>query len=156
VVATDRYTAEDAAELVRVDYELLPAVVGTKEAMRPEAPRLHDTAESNVASDRLFTFGDPDAAFDAARHVVTGEYSFPRYSSTPMECYSVVAEWRDEGGGPQVTAYSNFHGPFSMVPVLSGALGIKPAQLRLIVPKDIGGSFGIKAGIYPYIALLAL
>ncbi|MPV35493.1 xanthine dehydrogenase family protein molybdopterin-binding subunit [Georgenia subflava] len=156
VVATDRYTAEDAAELVQVDYELLPAVVDTKLAMEPDAPRLHDTAESNIASDRLFDFGEVDAAFEQAAHVVTGEYSFPRYSSTPMECFSVVAEWRDEADGPHVTAYSNFHGPFSMVPVLTGALGITPAQLRLIVPQDIGGSFGIKAGIYPYIALLAL
>ena len=156
VVATDRYTAEDAAELVRVDYELLPAVVDTKKAMEPDAPRLHETAESNIASDRLFNFGEVDAAFERASHVVTGEYSFPRYSSTPMECFSVVAEWRDEADGPHVTAYSNFHGPFSMVPVLTGALGISPAQLRLIVPQDIGGSFGIKAGIYPYIALLAV
>ncbi|MGC5628166.1 xanthine dehydrogenase family protein molybdopterin-binding subunit [Georgenia sp. Z1344] len=156
VVATDRYTAEDAAELVRVDYELLPAVVDTAKALEPGAPLLHDTAESNVASDRTFTFGEVDDAFAAAARVVTGEYSFPRYSSTPMECYSVIAEWRDEADGPRVTAYSNFHGPFSMVPVLSGALGIGPAQLRLIVPEDNGGSFGIKAGIYPYIALMAL
>lgn len=156
VVAADRYTAEDAAELVRVDYELLPAVVDVAKAIDPDAPRLHDTAESNVASDRTFTFGEVDEAFASAARVVTGEYSFPRYSSTPMECYSVVAEWRDEADGPHVTAYSNFHGPFSMVPVLSGALGIGPTQIRLIVPQDIGGSFGIKAGIYPYIALMAL
>ncbi|EWT06147.1 carbon monoxide dehydrogenase [Intrasporangium chromatireducens Q5-1] len=156
VVATDRYTAEDAAELVHVDYELLPAVVDTKLAMKPDAPRLHDTANSNIASDRVFNFGEVDAALERAAHVVTEEYSFPRYSSTPMECFSVIAEWRDEADGPRVTAYANFHGPFSMVPVLTGALGISPAQLRLIVPQDIGGSFGIKAGIYPYIALLAV
>lgn len=156
VVATDRYTAEDAAELVRVDYELLPAVVDTKEAIEPDAPRLHETAENNIASDRLFNFGEVDTAIEQAAHVVTGEYRFPRYSSTPMECFAVIAEWRDEADGPHVTAYSNFHGPFSMVPVLTGALGISPAQLRLIVPQDIGGSFGIKAGIYPYIALLAV
>ncbi|MFD1717371.1 xanthine dehydrogenase family protein molybdopterin-binding subunit [Georgenia deserti] len=156
VVATDRYTAEDAAELVDVDYEILPAVTETHRALDADAPRLHETAESNVASDRTFDFGEVDAAFSGADHVVTGEYSFPRYSSTPMECYSVVAEWRDEAGGPQVSAWSNFHGPFSMVPVLAGALGIGPAQLRLVVPQDIGGSFGIKAGIYPYIALMAV
>src|SRR5699024_1091083 len=78
VVATDRYTAEDAAELVRVEYELLPAVVDTAAAMEPDAPLLHDTAESNVASDREFNFGEVDDAFAAAAHVVTGDYSFPR------------------------------------------------------------------------------
>lgn len=156
VVATDRYTAEDAAELVDVEYELLPAVVDTDAALSPDAPLLHDTADSNVASDRTFNFGDVDEAFASAAHIVSGEYSFPRYSSTPMECFSVISDWREEASGPHVTAWSNFHGPFSMVPVLTGALGLTPAQLRLIVPKDIGGSFGIKAGIYPYIALMAV
>jgi 2-furoyl-CoA dehydrogenase large subunit len=156
VVATDRYTAEDAAAPVTVEYDLLPAVVDTAAAMEPDAPRLHDTAESNIASDRTFTFGDPEAAFATAAHVVEGSYSFPRYSSTPMECYAVVADWQEDASGPQITAYANFHGPFSMVPVLAGALGIGPSQLRLVVPKDNGGSFGIKAGIYPYVALMAL
>lgn len=156
VVATDRYTAEDAAEKVRVEYELLPAVVHTDDALLEDAPLLHDTADSNVASDRLFNFGEVGSAFETAAHVVTGNYSFPRYSSTPMECYSVISEWREEADGPHVTAWSNFHGPFSMVPVLAGALGIGTAQLRLIIPQDNGGSFGIKAGIYPYVALMAV
>lgn len=156
VVATDRYTAEDAAELVDIDYEVLPVVVDTMEALQPEVIRLHEYADSNVATDRTFTFGDVEDVFASATHVVVGEYKFPRYSSTPMECYSVIAEWQDEASGPMVTAYANFHGPFSMVSVIAGALGITPAQLRLIVPADIGGSFGIKAGIYPYVALLAL
>lgn len=156
VVATDRYTAEDAAELVDVDYELLPAVVDTRASLEPDAPRLHEGAETNIATDRTFTFGDVDEAFSHAAHVVTGEYDFPRYSSTPMECYSVIAEWRDDADGPSVTAYANFHGPFSMVPVLAGALGISTTKLRIIVPADIGGSFGIKAGVYPYVALMAL
>jgi CO/xanthine dehydrogenase Mo-binding subunit len=83
IVAADRYLAEDAAELVDVDYEELPAVTA-------------------------------------------------------------------------VEAWANFHGPFSMIPVLAGALGVPAARLRLHVPADIGGSFGIKAGIYPYVALMAL
>jgi 2-furoyl-CoA dehydrogenase large subunit len=156
VVATDRYTAEDAAELVDVDYEVLPAIVDTRASLSPDAPRLHEGADSNLATDRTFTFGNVDEVFSRAAHVVTGEYDFPRYSSTPMECYSVVAEWRDEADGPSVTAYANFHGPFSMVPVVAGALGISTTRLRIIVPADIGGSFGIKSGIYPYVALLAL
>jgi 2-furoyl-CoA dehydrogenase large subunit len=156
VVATDRYVAEDAAELVEIDYEPLPPVVRTDEAVRPDAPRLHDQADSNVATDRTFTFGEVDQAFATARHTVVGRYSFPRYSSTPMECYSVVAEWHDRVDGPEVTAWANFHGPFSMAPVLAGSLGIPTSSLRLIVPGDIGGSFGIKSAIYPYIALMAL
>ncbi|MDQ1629950.1 MAG: 2-furoyl-CoA dehydrogenase large subunit [Actinomycetota bacterium] len=156
VVASDRYVAEDAAELVDVDYEPLPAVVRTDRALQDDAPLLHDQAESNVATDRTFTFGAVDEAFASAAHVVSRSYSFPRYSSTPMECYAVVAEWRDGVDGPEVTAHANFHGPFSMAPVVAGALGLPTSSLRLIVPADIGGSFGIKSAVYPYIALMAL
>ena len=156
VVAADRYLAEDAAELVRVEYDPLPAVTGTTEALAADAPRLHPDAGGNVATDRTFSFGPVEDAFAGADHVVSGEYSFPRYSSTPMECYCVVAGWRDEADGPAVEAWANFHGPFSMMPVLAGALGVPVSRLRLHVPADIGGSFGIKAAIYPYIALMAL
>ncbi|TGN63571.1 xanthine dehydrogenase family protein molybdopterin-binding subunit [Nocardioides eburneiflavus] len=156
IVASDRYLAEDAAELVEVEYEPLPVVVRTDQALTPEAPLLHDESDSNVATDRAFTFGDVDTAFAEAPHVVTRSYSFPRYSSTPMECYVVVADWRDGPGGPEITAHANFHGPFSMAPVVAGALGIPTSSLRLIVPGDIGGSFGIKSAVYPYIALMAL
>jgi 2-furoyl-CoA dehydrogenase large subunit len=156
VVATDRYTAEDAAELVEIDYEPLEAVVRTYEAMEANAPRLHDSADSNVATDRTFTFGEVDESFAKAQHTVSKRYSFPRYSSTPMECSSVIAEWRETADGPEVTTWANFHGPFSMVQVVAGALNIPTSRLRLIVPADIGGSFGIKAAIYPYVALMAL
>lgn len=156
VIATDRYTAEDAAELVEIDYEPLDAVVGTYDALEADAPRLHDTADSNVATDRTFTFGEVDETFNQAKHVITGRYSFPRYSSTPMECSSVIAEWRETADGPEVTAWANFHGPFSMVQVAAGALNIPTSRFRLIVPADNGGSFGIKSAIYPYVVLMAL
>lgn len=156
VVASDRYVAEDAAELVDVAYEPLPAVVETRKVLAAEAPRLHEQADDNVATDRTFCFGPVDETFERADRVITAEYEFPRYSSTPMECYSVVAEWHDEVDGPAITAWANFHGPFSMVPVLAGALGVPTSRVRLHIPADNGGSFGIKAGIYPYVALLAL
>lgn len=156
VVAGDRYVAEDAAELVDIEYEPLDAVVGTYDAIRDNAPLLHEEAGSNVATDRTFTFGEVDAAFDAAPRTITRRYSFPRYSSTPMECYCVLADWAETAEGPEVTAWANFHGPFSMVQVVAGALDIPVSSLRLIVPADIGGSFGIKAAIYPYVALIAL
>ncbi|WP_433282385.1 xanthine dehydrogenase family protein molybdopterin-binding subunit [Pseudonocardia xinjiangensis] len=160
VVATDRFTAEDAAELVRVDYEPLDVVVGARAALAPGAPLLHEEAGSNVATDRTFRFGPVQDAFATAErdggHVVEGEYDFPRYSSVPMECYSVIANWQRTDSGPGVEAWANFHGPFTMVPVMAGALGLPTSAVRLHVPADIGGSFGIKAGIYPYVVLMAL
>lgn len=156
VVARDRYVAEDAAELVDVDYAPLPAVTDPTAALKADAPRLHTEATSNVATDRTFTFGEVEDRFSQARRVVARDYRFPRYSSTPMEGYGVVAEWRDTADGPAVTAWANFHGPFSMVPVMAASLGIPTSRLRLIVPPDIGGGFGIKAAIYPYVVLMAL
>jgi 2-furoyl-CoA dehydrogenase large subunit len=156
VVATDRYTAEDAAELVDVDYAPLPSVVDGLRAMEPDAPVLHEGLDGNVATDRTFTFGPVEETFAGAARVVTGEFRFPRYSSVPMECYSVAAEWQEDAAGPGVVAWANFHGPFSMVPVLAAGLGLPTSRVRLRVPADIGGSFGIKSGIYPYVALMAL
>ncbi|MCF7549938.1 MULTISPECIES: xanthine dehydrogenase family protein molybdopterin-binding subunit [Pseudonocardia] len=156
VVASDRYVAEDAAELVAVEYEELGAVTAARAALEPDAPLLHEDAGSNVATDRTFSFGPVEERFRDAAHVVTGRYDFPRYSSVPMECYSVIAQWLEGDGGPSVECWANFHGPFSMVPVMAGALGIPTSRVRLHVPADIGGSFGIKAGIYPYVVLMAL
>ena len=85
-----------------------------------------------------------------------GAFGFPRYSSTPIETYGVIANWERDGTGDRVTAWSNFHGPFTMQPVIAGALGLSPARVRMIVPADIGGSFGIKAGVYAYVVLMAL
>jgi 2-furoyl-CoA dehydrogenase large subunit len=155
VVASSRHLAEDAAELVDVDYEPLEAVVDVRAALANDAPLLHQ-AETNVATDRTFTFGDVADAFAAAERVVEGSFSFPRYSSTPIETYAVVAHWEQDGTGERVTAWSNFHGPFAMQPVIAGALGLTPSRVRLIVPEDIGGSFGIKSAIYAYVALMAL
>jgi 2-furoyl-CoA dehydrogenase large subunit len=109
-----------------------------------------------VATDRTFSFGEVDRAFADATHVVSGEYDFPRYSSVPMECYSVVANWTEDAAGPAIEAWANFHGPFTMIPVMAGAFGVPTSRVRLHVPADIGGSFGIKSGIYPYVVLLAL
>jgi 2-furoyl-CoA dehydrogenase large subunit len=156
VVASDRYVAEDAAELVDIDYELLDPVIGIRNALAEDAPLLHEGQGSNVATDRTFTFGEVDQAFAEAAHVVAGEYDFPRYSGAPMECYSVIANWTEDSAGPAIECWANFHGPFTMVPVMSGALGIPTSRVRLHVPADIGGSFGIKAGIYPYVVLMAL
>ena len=148
--------AVDEAVLVDVVYAALPCVVDTRAALAADAPRLHEAAADNVATDRTFSFGGVDEAFAGAARVVRGEYEFPRYSSVPMECYCVVADWRGEADGPAVHAWANFHGPFTMVPIMAAALGIPTSKLRVQVPADIGGSFGIKSAVYPYVALMAV
>jgi 2-furoyl-CoA dehydrogenase large subunit len=154
VVAKSRYAAEDAADLVRVDYEPLPAVVDPERALEPDAPVLHEAVGSNLANNRRLVYGDPDRAFRDADVVVKERFKFPKYGSTPIETYGVIAKWDALEG--VCTVWSNFMGPFIMHPLTARVLGLPENRLRFIVPPDIGGSFGIKSLIYPYIALIAL
>ncbi|MBI3092376.1 MAG: xanthine dehydrogenase family protein molybdopterin-binding subunit [Candidatus Tectomicrobia bacterium] len=154
VVARDRYVAEDAAELVEVEYEPLPHVTDPEAAVAPGAPQLHERVPNNVVLERSMTFGDPEAAFARADHVVSARFRFPRYSSIPMETYAVTAEY-----DPFTTVYTvraNFPGPFLLHGVMCRALGVPENKLRVITPADIGGGFGINAPIYAYMTLTAL
>src|SRR5207245_8350406 len=85
VVAKSRYVAEDAAELVRVSYEPLPAVVDPERALEPDAPVLHDAVGTNLAGHRRLVYGDPDRAFREADVVLEERFRFPKYGSTPIE-----------------------------------------------------------------------
>jgi 2-furoyl-CoA dehydrogenase large subunit len=154
VVARDRYLAEDAAEAVGVKYEPLPAVVDPEKALEPDAPILHERVGSNLAGHRRLVYGDPDRAFRDADVVIRERFRFPKYSSTPIETYGVIARWEPVDG--VLTVWSNFMGPFIMHPLVARVLGLPENRLRFIVPPDIGGSFGIKSSIYPYLALVGL
>jgi 2-furoyl-CoA dehydrogenase large subunit len=154
VVAEDRYLAEDALELVKVSYRPLPAVVDPELATLPDAPLLHATVGSNVVSDRTFRYGDPDTQFASAPHRVSIKVRYPRNSCTPIEGYVVVAEYLAGDAGYEV--FSNFQGPFALHPVMALALKVPGTKLRLRMPRDSGGSFGIKQGVFPYIVMMCL
>ena len=154
VVARTRYLAEDAAEAVVVRYEPLPAVVDVERALEPDAPVLHEAVGSNLAGHRRLVYGDPDRAFAEADLVISERFRYPKYSSTPIETYGVIARWEPLEGA--YTVWSNFMGPFIMHPLTARVLGVAENRLRFIVPPDIGGSFGIKSSMYPYMALIAL
>ena len=154
VVADSRYIAEDAAELVAIDYEPLAAVIDPLEACKSTGPLLHAEAKTNEVSVREFRYGDTAAAFARAdRHVVMTT-EFPRLSFTPIECYVVVAQHNAAENSYDVLA--NFQGPFSMHPVMARALRVSGPKLRLRIPPDSGGSFGIKLSVFPYVVLMAL
>jgi 2-furoyl-CoA dehydrogenase large subunit len=133
VVADSRYVAEDAAELVLVDWDPLDP-------------------EERVVHERSFSYGAVEEAFAAADVVVRRDYTFPRWSCTPVECYGVIADWRGDG----LTAWANFQGPFTLHSVAAAALGLRGPKLRLVTPPDSGGSFGIKSSVFTYVVLLGL
>ncbi|MBZ0146524.1 MAG: molybdopterin-dependent oxidoreductase, partial [Pseudorhodoplanes sp.] len=153
-VATSRYLAEDALDLIDVDYDPLSAVVDPLAALDPMQPILHEGLCSNLASDRSFRYGDPERALaDAARRVsVTVRY--PRNSCTPIETYGLIAEY--DPGENAYDVLSNFMGPFSLQAVMARALKVPGNRLRLRTPPDSGGSFGVKQGVFPYIVLMSV
>jgi 2-furoyl-CoA dehydrogenase large subunit len=153
VVASDRYLAEDAADLIEVQYRIRPAVIDPLAALSGEAPVLHDGFAGNVASDRTFRYGDPEQAFASAAHRISIDIRYPRNSCTPIETYGVIAEYDACEDAYDVLA--NFQGPFSIHAVLSRALKVPGNRLRLRTPPDSGGSFGVKQGVFPYIVLVA-
>jgi 2-furoyl-CoA dehydrogenase large subunit len=154
VVAESRYIAEDAAELVTIDYQPRDVVLDPVQACKRSAPLLHPQAGTNEISVRDFRYGDPDGAFARADRRIAMTVPFPRLSFTPIECYVVVA--RHNAAESSYDVLANFQGPFSMHPVMARALRVPGPKLRLRIPPDSGGSFGIKLSIFPYIVLIAL
>lgn len=153
VLARDRYVAEDGAAVLHVAYDSLPAVTDVDAACAAEAPLLHDSFGTNIVWKNEYRYGDPETAFAKADRVVGINLKFPKYNSTPLETYGVVADYLPETGGYVI--HANFQGPFSLMPVLARALRVPDSRIRVIVPQDVGGSFGIKAMIYPYMGLIA-
>jgi 2-furoyl-CoA dehydrogenase large subunit len=153
VLAADRYCAEDALDLIEVTYYPLPAIIDPEAAAEPGAPVLHDGLGGNIVSDRRFSYGDPEAAFAAASHRVRVIIRYPRNTGAPIETYGVVAEYDPHEKSYDILA--NFQGPFSIHAVVARALKIGGNRLRLRLPPESGGSFGVKQGVAPYMVLIA-
>jgi 2-furoyl-CoA dehydrogenase large subunit len=152
VVAVDRYVAEDALELIEVHYAPLPAVASIEASLAADAPLLHEAVGSNVVSERHFSYGDAPTDTNLRRFSTTVHY--PRNSCSPMECGVVVAEYLGADEGYDVL--SNFMGPFSLHSVMAMALKMPSNKLRHRVPRDSGGSFGVKQSVFAYVVLMCL
>ncbi|WP_422073189.1 xanthine dehydrogenase family protein molybdopterin-binding subunit [Tranquillimonas rosea] len=154
VVAADRYAAEDAADLIAVEYEPLEAVVDPVAALAEDAPVLHPSLGGNLINERRFRYGDPEGAFKAAAHRIGISITYPRSACTPIETYGVIATYEPGEDAYDITA--NFQGPFSIHAVVARSLQVPGNRMRLRTPPDSGGSFGIKQGVFPYIILAGI
>lgn len=154
IVAKNRYVAEDALELINVKYETLEPLVDIEESLNENAPILHENVGSNIANHREFRYGNTNKAFSEADRIIKHKFKFPKYTAIPIETYGVIANY--DSGQDQYTVNANFHGPFVIQSIMSQSLMVPSNKLRIIVPKDIGGSYGIKAGIFPYIVLCSI
>jgi CO/xanthine dehydrogenase Mo-binding subunit len=154
VLAESRDVARDAAELVEVEYEPLPAVVDTVAATADDAPVLHEEVGSNVVWHGVYDYGDIDWALENADHVVRiDRLHFHRFSSTPLECNAAVVNW--EPGTDTLEIFSNNQMPMFASLVMGPSLRI-PSNKIAFRSQDIGGAFGIKIGSYPQLTALAL
>jgi CO/xanthine dehydrogenase Mo-binding subunit len=153
VVADSRSAAEDAADLVEVEYDPLPPVLDGAEALKDEVI-LHDAAGTNRVWHDEFVYGHPDEAFRrAARVVHIDRLHFHRFSSTPLENNAIIGLW--DSKEERIHFWSNNSFPAFAAQFLSPALGVGIDQIQ-IQSFDIGGGFGIKITNYPYMALCAL
>jgi len=153
VVAESPALADDAAELVQVDYEALDPVVDAEEALTNKSI-LHDEAGTNLVWNGVFEYGDVAKAFKEAAFVVSiDEMHFHRFSSTPLENNVVIGEWDTKDERIYYECNNSF--PSFAIQFLAAHLGIPIDRLR-VETSDIGGSFGIKITSYPQMAVCAL
>ncbi|HXF97171.1 MAG TPA: molybdopterin cofactor-binding domain-containing protein [Gaiellaceae bacterium] len=149
VVAESRALAKDAAELVEVEYEPLPAVADVEQALAEGAPLVHADLGTNRCYVWTLEAGDPQGAIDAADVVVTRRYRQPRLIPNAIEPRSVLALTDPSGA---VTVWSATQVPHILRFALQLVLGIPEARIRVIAP-DVGGGFGSKLNVYAEEAL---
>lgn len=145
VIAADRYAAEDAAELVFVEYEELEPVLDVEQAIAGGAPLLHDHVPENVYFRTQFRSGGAEEAFAAADLVVSRALHVNRQLASSMEARGVVAQVDPEG---MLTVWLSSQAPFQQRYLLAMALGLPESRIRVIVP-EVGGSFGPKDFVFP-------
>ena len=142
VVADDPYRAEDAIELVEVDWDPLPAVTSIEQAQAAAAPRLHEQADRNRLVDLLMFDDDRLAAiFAEAAVTVSATFASARVAALPLEGRACLAEWDDRDG--QLVMHTSTQVPHQVRSGVAQALGLPEAGLRVIAP-DVGGGFGLK------------
>ncbi len=150
VVADDRYVAQDALELIEVDYEPLDVIVDSRKALEDGAPVIRDDKEGKE-DNFIFSWdaGDRDAtegAFQKAEVTVRQEMFYPRIHPAPMETCGAVADYDVSTG--EMTVYMTSQAPHAHRTLFAIVSGLPEHQIRIISP-DIGGGFGNKVPIYP-------
>jgi carbon-monoxide dehydrogenase large subunit len=154
VVATSRHVAEDAVELVEIDYDPLPHVSDPLEALTPGAPVLHPAQmESNLLTTNPQQAGDPEGVMASAEVVVEDRFRINRVTGLPMEPRAIVAEWRP--GARELTAHVSTQVPHLVRMQLAESLRLDEGEVRVIT-SDVGGGFGLKLGVYPEDVLACL
>lgn len=145
VLSNDPYKAVDLLDYVSFDYEELPPVPDIQTALKGES-LVHEELGSNIAMHRKMRFGNLDS-YDV---IVSEDFKYPRHSAMPLETYGLLTRFQEE-----LEVWANVQGPMLQLYFLSKALNLPLTKIKLYSPRDIGGSFGTKYSLYPYITLAA-
>ncbi len=144
VAAVTERIAEEALDLITVEYEVLPAVFDMEEAMKPGAPVVHperDDCDGNILEASVQEWGDVEKGFEEADYVIENRFRTPRVCHCALEPHAMVASWDDDGN---LTMWSSEQTAFMIRDSLSEALKIPRSKIRFIVPEYVGGGFGGK------------
>jgi CO/xanthine dehydrogenase Mo-binding subunit len=140
VVASSRAAAEDAAELVGMDFEELEPLVDPRRAMQPDAPLLHEAEGTNVVWNERWTWGEVDAEFEQADHVFSYSYRWNRHSGVPIETFGCVAQVDPAGILELWASHQNPDIQQEVIKVM------RTSKVKVHMNIDIGGSYGSKRG----------
>jgi carbon-monoxide dehydrogenase large subunit len=146
VVAESRYLAEDALDLIEVDYEPLEPVVDVDAALAPDAPLVHDSLGTNLAARLEYHIGDAGAAFAGAAAVFRERLRIGRCSGQPIETRGLIASY--EAAAQNLTVWDSTQTPHLTQRGICEMLGLPRTRVRVIAP-DVGGGFGPKGILYP-------
>ena len=145
VIASNRYLAEDAAELVEVDWAVLPAVASMTQALRTDAPRVDDTLPDNLLSHQHAVHGDPASAMASAHRVIESSFSQHRQTHLPIETRGCIADW--DVGREHLNFHVGTQVPHPYRTTLAARLRLAESQVTVMSP-DVGGGFGQKIALY--------
>ena len=145
IAAESRAAADDAAALIDVEYDPLPAVLAPDAALAAGAPVIHPELGDNVLYETRLTAGDVERAFAAAGRVWTRTFTTGRHTGVPIEPRSLIADY--EPATRALTVWISTQVPHMMQAVLAELFGLREQRVRVVAP-DVGGSFGIKIHVY--------
>jgi 4-hydroxybenzoyl-CoA reductase subunit alpha len=151
VVATSESTAETALELIKVEYEVLPAYFDPEESMKAKTDLIHDNKPGNLEKDYHHAFGDPDKGFAEADHIAEARFIANEVTHAAMEPHSTLASFELDphtGKMGRLTVWSSTQVPYYLQHKLSLVLEMPMSQIRVIKPL-VGGGFGGKSEVIP-------
>lgn len=158
VAAVSEEVAQEAIDLIDVEYDVLPAVFDPVKAIEGDAPLVHEDLGSydymkgvfhpvpntNIANHFKLRKGDVEKGFKGSQHIIENRFTMPQVGHSPMETHGAIAEWLPGG---RINIYTSAQSPFAVRNLMSVAFNIPHSRIRVVVPY-VGGGFGGKAGIH--------